>query len=104
MGNLPRISSNGSGSCSSHVDTNKTRSLMRQEYLHCRKLSLVAVSILLVLAPSVSLAYPSGAPDQACKDMKPGHGAEPTSAPAPFELTQDKLQVGADEQIKGRFG
>lgn len=50
----------------------------------------------------MALAYPSGAPDSACKDLKPGHGVEASSSSSPFELTQDKLQVEAGDQIKGK--
>lgn len=60
---------------------------------------LLLVSLLALLS-SVS-SFPSGAPESACKDLKPGHGGEPTSGPAPFELSQDKLQVEAGDQIKG---
>lgn len=59
----------------------------------------LAMAALLQLASS----FPSGAPESACKELKPGHGAEPTSGPAPFELSQDKLQVEANEQIKGKY-
>jgi len=66
----------------------------------CRR----AWALALLLAPIVAAlvaAYPSGAPDQACKDLRPGHGAEPSASPSPFELSQDKLQAGAGDQIKG---
>lgn len=52
---------------------------------------------------TLSQAYPSGAPEQACKDLKPGHGVEAQSGASPFELSQDKLQVGAGDQIKGNY-
>lgn len=48
-------------------------------------------------------AFPHGAPDAACKTLKPGHGGEPSSQPSPFELQQDKLQVEAGDQIKGKY-
>lgn len=60
---------------------------------------LVAIAAALC---STSAAYPSGAPEQACKNLKPGHGAEPASGSSPFELSQDKLQVEANDQIKGK--
>lgn len=66
-----------------------------------------APSYLLLLAASASLAltaaFPSGAPDSACKDMRPGHGVEPATSAAPFELTQDKQQAEAGDQIKGKW-
>lgn len=65
--------------------------------------SLTAALLVGVLLVSGASAYPSGAPEQACKELKPGHGAEPQSGTAPFELTQDKLQVGAGDQIKGKY-
>lgn len=61
------------------------------------------LAIVLLLTVPLSQAYPSGAPEQACKDLKPGHGVEPQTGASPFELTQDKLQVGAGDQIKGEF-
>lgn len=60
--------------------------------------------LMLLLAARLAQAFPSGAPEQACKDLKPGHGVEPQSGAVPFELAQDKLQVGAGEQIKGESG
>jgi len=63
---------------------------------------LVAAAALAVLV-SLAAAFPSGAPDSACSDLKPGHGAEPASGAAPFVLTQDKLQVEAGDQIKGKY-
>lgn len=62
----------------------------------CGLISLVLLS----LVASPGAAYPSGAPDQACKDLRPGHGVEPTSGPAPFELTADRAGAAAGEQIK----
>lgn len=58
---------------------------------------------LVVLAAGTAAAFPSGAPDSACKSLKPGHGGEPSSQPSPFELRQDKLQVEAGDQIKGKY-
>lgn len=59
--------------------------------------------LLLALAGQLADSFPSGAPDQACKDLKPGHGVEAASGAAPFELAQDKLQVEAGDQIKGKY-
>ena len=65
---------------------------------------LVVVATLCALAgPFQAAAFPSGAPESACKDLKPGHGVEAASGAAPFELTQDKLQVEAGDQIKGKY-
>lgn len=61
---------------------------------------LVAIAAAGLCGPSA--AFPSGAPEQACKNLKPGHGAEPASGSSPFELSQDKLQVEANDQIKGK--
>lgn len=58
--------------------------------------------LFLITIVTVVAAYPSGAPESACKNLKPGHGAEPSSSSSPFELTQDKLQVEAGDQIKGK--
>lgn len=71
---------------------------------HAQTLLAGALALLAVLAAGAApaLAFPSGAPESACKDLKPGHGAEPSSGPAPFELSQDKLQVEAGEQVKGK--
>lgn len=65
--------------------------------------ALVATVAVALLAPNAALAFPSGAPEAACKDLKPGHGGEPASGAAPFELTQDKLQAEAGDQIKGKY-
>lgn len=64
------------------------------------QLAVAATSVCLLLVLGAH-SYPSGAPEQACKELRPGHGSEPASGPAPFELSQDKLQVEAGDQIKG---
>lgn len=65
---------------------------------------LLLNTIIVVLSPiPVVFAFPTGAPESACKELKPGHGAEPTSGTPPFELSQDKLQVEANDQIKGNY-
>ena len=71
--------------------------------IQSRTLLVVAAAASLLLMANLALAFPSGAPEQACKDLKPGHGAEPQSSSSPFELTQDKLQVEAGDQIKGKY-
>lgn len=38
-----------------------------------------------------TLATPDGAPPQACKDMKPGHGAEAQQSYAPYEIIPEKV-------------
>lgn len=68
-------------------------------------LAIAFTTTILFLAPSISHAFPSGAPDHACKDLKPGHGVEPTSGPAPFQLTAERDAVSAaGDQIKVTLG
>lgn len=62
----------------------------------------ITVAIMMISNVAVVEAFPSGAPEQACKTLKPGHGGEASSQASPFELTQDKLQVAAGDQIKGK--
>lgn len=64
--------------------------------------SLAAMgAIMTLLTPLPTYGFPTGAPDQACKDLKPGHGTEATSGPAPFQLTADRDAVSASgDQIK----
>lgn len=67
------------------------------------KLAQLAQLAVLVLAASLSplvAGYPSGAPEQACKELRPGHGHEPQTGPAPFQLSQDKAEAAAGDQIK----
>lgn len=64
----------------------------------------VLLTILLAgLAGDLCAAYPSGAPEQACKELKPGHGVEAQAGPAPFELVQDRREAGPGDQIKGNY-
>lgn len=84
------------------VDNNKMRANMRLP-----RISVLASALLLSLALASLLssqvnAFPSGAPEQACKDLKPGHGVEAQSESSPFELTQDKATAAASDQIKGK--
>lgn len=71
---------------------------------HSPAAALLSVACLLCISSlKLSSSFPSGAPESACKDLKPGHGVEAQSGAAPFELTQDKLQVEqAGDQIKGK--
>lgn len=77
-------------------------SFHRRRLRHRALIQLAAVACLLAfLKPAAS--FPSGAPESACKDLKPGHGVEAQTGASPFELTQDKLQVEqAGDQIKGK--
>lgn len=69
-----------------------------------RLFTLILLLLLTItLVVSTCHTYPSGAPDSACKTLKPGHGADPSTSASPFELTQDKAQVEAGEQIKGKY-
>lgn len=67
-----------------------------------RSYLLLAVYVCLLSVQLVA-SYPSGAPEQACKDLRPNHGAEPTSGAAPFELIQDTQTANAGNQIKGKL-
>lgn len=72
--------------------------------LSSQLISLALVSLVaFTYMPVTVRAFPSGAPDSACKEMKPGHGVEASTGTSPFELTQDKLQVEAGDQIKGNI-
>lgn len=61
------------------------------------------VCVLLIIGVSLTSCFPSGAPEQACKNLKPGHGVEASSSESPFELKQDKKTAEAGDQIKGKF-
>ena len=56
---------------------------------------MVFLSLLLVLlAVSPIQSLPSGAPSQACSDLRPGppHGGVPQTTPSPYELDVDMFE------------
>jgi hypothetical protein len=88
------------------VSSSAARGLAGRQQLSLLLLTVAAaaaVAVTLLGGPLGAAAYPSGAPESACKDLKPSHGVEAASGAAPFELTQDKLQVEAGDQIKGKY-
>lgn len=57
--------------------------------------------LVLLVAISGCLAYPSGSPEEACKDGKPKHGSaiEKEASESPYHLTQDKVDFKAGDVV-----
>lgn len=53
---------------------------------------LVLSFTLIVLAASPVLPFPTGAPSQACLDLRPSHGSGPQNMSSPYELVVDMFE------------
>lgn len=51
---------------------------------------------LIVLASSPAQPFPTGAPSQACSDLRPQHGGTPQTSTSPYELD---VEIFADIPI-----
>ena len=49
-------------------------------------------TVVLLLVVSPVLPLPSGAPSQACSDLRPQHGGVPQTTTSPFELDVDMFE------------
>lgn len=70
---------------------------------HFATVSTAAILVVASLLSNHCAAFPSGAPDSACKELKPGHGGEARTGSAPFELVQDRKDAAVGDQIKGNY-
>ena len=65
------------------------------------KYILLVLALLLVVSPVLS--FPSGAPSQACSDLRPQHGDVPQTTTSPFELDVDMFEDVSDPDTQATY-
>lgn len=60
------------------------------------------VLLLLPVCLETVICYKNGNVKEACGDMTPQHGHDPTTKDPPFTITADKSQFSPEDEIKGR--
>lgn len=60
------------------------------------------VLLLLTVCLETVICYSNGKVKEACGDMTPQHGYDPSTKDPPFTITADKSQFSPEDEIKGR--
>jgi hypothetical protein len=57
------------------------------------------VIFLCLMAVVATNAYSTGAPEEACADMKPQHGVDPQPSTAPYQVSLSKNRIRAGDRV-----